>query len=100
MGPQADNDGRYADRQSGLFLRAVATGQHLATVVLADSSTTITLREVLITSYSTGDGLTSDERNPNTVTPRTENVTFNFATFTYSSNGVTMCFDVATNSSC
>jgi type VI secretion system secreted protein Hcp len=45
---------RYADGQSPLFFDAVARGQHLPTVVLVDGLVTITLTDVLISSYSTG----------------------------------------------
>ncbi len=86
---------RYADGQSPLFFNAVAKGQHLATVVLVDGSTTITLTEVLITSYSTGNS--SVDGKPTT---RTENITFNFGAITYTVNGVTACFNPSTQSSC
>jgi type VI protein secretion system component Hcp len=85
---------RYADGQSPLFFNAVARGQHLTTVVLVDGSTTITLTEVLITSYSTGDS--PDAKNAT----RTENTTFNFAKINYTVNGVTTCFDITTDTSC
>jgi type VI protein secretion system component Hcp len=85
---------RYADGQSPLFFNAVARGQHLATVVLVDGSTTITLTEVLISSYSTGDSPDSKTAT------RTENITFNFAKISYTVNGVTTCFDITTNTPC
>jgi type VI protein secretion system component Hcp len=72
---------RYVDAQSPLFFNAVATGQHLPTVVLVDGSTNITLTDVLVTSYSTGDG-GSDKSS------RTENLSLNFAKITYAVNGV------------
>lgn len=85
---------RYADGQSPLFFNALARGQHVATVVLVDGSTTIMLTTVLITSYSTGDS--PDAKT----TTRTENITFNFAKITYTVNGVTTCFDIAANTPC
>ncbi|MET0165320.1 MAG: type VI secretion system tube protein Hcp [Vicinamibacterales bacterium] len=86
---------RYADGQSPLFFNAVAKGQHLASVVLVAGSTTITLMDVLVASYSTGDS--SPEGKPTT---RTENITFNFAKITYTVNGVATCFNSSTQSSC
>ena len=85
---------RYADGQSPLFFKALAMGQHQPTVALVDGSTTIMLTEVLITSYSTGDS--PDAKNMT----RTENITFNFAKITYTVNGVTTCFNIATNTPC
>jgi len=84
---------RYPDGQSPLFFHALAIGQHLATVVLVDGSTTITLTDAAVTGYSTGD-------SPNANTTRTENITFSFGRVTYTVNGVTTCFDVATNVAC
>ena len=46
---------RLVDGQSPLLFKAVATGQRLPTVALVDGPTTITLTEVFITGYSTGD---------------------------------------------
>jgi len=89
---------RYADGQSALFFSYLAGGTHLPTVVLVDGSTTITLAEVLVTSYSTGD---SSPAGPSAQTqPRTENITFNFAKITYTVNGVATCFGVSTSSPC
>ena len=85
---------RVVDGQSPLFFNAVATGQHLRTVALVDGPTTITLTDVLITGYSTGD---SPPGNNGT---RTENITFNFAIVDYTVNGVTTCFNFTTNTSC
>ena len=85
---------RYADGQTPLFFLKVATGQHLDTVVLVDGSTTITLTNVLVASYSTGDS--PDAKN----TTRTENITFNFAQVAYTVNGVTTCFEISTNTPC
>jgi type VI protein secretion system component Hcp len=88
---------RYADGQSPLFFNAVARGQHVATVVLVDGSTTIMLTDVLITSYSTGD---SPDAKDGKNTTRTENITFNFAKITYTVDGVATCFNIATNTPC
>ena len=85
---------RSVDGQSPLFFKIVATGQHLPTVALVDGPTTITLTDVLITGYSTGD---SPPGNNGT---RTENITFNFAKVDYMVNGVTACFNFTTNTSC
>jgi type VI secretion system secreted protein Hcp len=87
---------RHADGQSPLFFDAVAKGQHLPTVVLVDDSVTITLTEVLVSSYSTGDAVAKDVKQ----TSPTENITFNFAKIAYTVNGVTKCFNIATNTSC
>ena len=63
-------------------------------VVLVDGSTTITLREALITRYSRGD-------SPNAKnTTRTQNITFNFAKITYTLNGVITCFGITSDTSC
>jgi len=86
---------RYADGQSPLFFNAVARGQHLAKVVLVDGSTTITLTEVVVTSYSTGDSSPEGK-----ATTRIENITFGFGAMTYTVNGVTTCFSPSTQSSC
>jgi len=86
---------RYADGQSPLFFNAVVKGQHLASVVLVDGSTTITLNGVLITSISTGNG--SPDGKP---TPRTENITFTFGTVTYAVGGASICFNPSTQTSC
>jgi len=85
---------RFADGQSPLFFKVAARGEHLPTVALVDGPTTITLTDVLITGYSTGD---SPPGNNGT---RTENITFNFAKVEYAVNGVTMCFNFTTNTSC
>jgi type VI secretion system secreted protein Hcp len=84
---------RNTDGQSPLFFSYVAKGQHLPTVVLVDGSTTITLTEVLVTSFSTGDSGTKN-------TTQTENITFNFAKVAYTVNGVTTCFNISTNTPC
>ena len=95
---------RNADGQSPLFFNSVAVGRHLPMVVIADDSTTITLTEVLVTSYSTGNSSSAghrDETQPRAETqPRTENITFNFAQIKYTVNGVTTCFNVAENLPC
>ena len=88
---------RYADGQSPLFFDAVARGQHLPTVVLVDGLMTITLTDVLVSSYSTG-GF-ADGKDPKQTSP-TENITFNFAKITYTVNGATKCFNIPTNTSC
>jgi type VI protein secretion system component Hcp len=85
---------RTVDGQSPLFFKIVATGQHLPTVALVDGPTTITLTDVLITGYSTGDS------PPGNNWTRTENVTFNFVKVDYMVNGVTTCFNFTTNASC
>ena len=85
---------RLVDGQSALLFKAAAAGQRLLTVALVDGPTTITLTDVLISSYSTGD---SPPGNNGT---RSENVTFKFARVDYTVNGVTACFDFTTNTSC
>ena len=85
---------RYADGQSPLIFKALARGEHLPNVVLVDGTTTVTLRQVLIVSYSTGNS--SDVKN----TTRIENVTFNFAEISMTVNGVTTCFSISTSTSC
>ena len=85
---------RFADGQSPLFFKVAARGEHLPTVALVDGPTTITLTDVLITGYSTGD---SPPGNNGT---RTENITFNFAKISYTVNGVTTCFEAGTNTAC
>lgn len=72
---------RNTDGQSPQYLHALAVGTHLPTLVLVDGAATLTLTEVLVTSYSTG-GSTG---------PLTENVTFNFGTLRFTVNGVTTC---------
>ena len=86
---------RYVDGQSPLFFNAVAKGLRLPSLVLVDGATTITLTEVSVTSYSTGDGSPDGK-----LTPRTESITFNFAAITYSVSGVTTCFNLLTLASC
>jgi type VI protein secretion system component Hcp len=85
---------RFVDGQSPLLFKAVATGLHLPSVALVDGPTTITLTDVAITGYSTGD---SPPGNNGT---RTENITFNFSKVDYTVNGVTACFNFTTNTSC
>jgi type VI secretion system secreted protein Hcp len=85
---------RFADGQSPLFFKVAARGEHLPTVALVDGPTTITLTDVLITGYSTGD---SPPGNNGT---RTENITFTFGRVDYTVNGVTACFNFTTNTSC
>jgi len=72
---------RTSDGQSPQYLHALAAGTHLPTLVLVDGPATITLMDVLVTSYSTG-GSTG---------PLTENISFNFGGLTYTVNGVTTC---------
>ena len=79
---------------STLFFKVAARGEHLPTVALVDGPTTITLTDVLITGYSTGD---SPPGNNGT---RTENITFTFGKIDYTVNGVTACFNFMTNTSC
>ena len=76
---------RLADGPSPLFFKIGATGEHMPTVTLVDGATTITLTDVLITGYSTGDS------PPGNNATRTESVTFNFAKVVYTVNGVTTC---------
>ena len=85
---------RFVDGRSPLLFKAVATGQHLPTVALVDGPTTITLTEVLITGYSTGD------TPPGNNGTRIESITFSFAKVDYTVNGVTTCFNFTTNTSC
>ena len=72
---------RTTDGQSPQYVHALAVGTHLPTVVLVDGPATITLTEVLVTSYSTG-GSTG---------PLTENITFNFGALRFTINGATTC---------
>ena len=72
---------RNTDGQSPQYLHALAVGTHLPTLVLVDGAATLTLTEVLVTSYSTGGA----------AGPLTENVTFNFGTLRFTVNGVTTC---------
>lgn len=85
---------RFADGQSPLFFKVAARVEHVPTVSLVDGPTTITLTDVLITGYSTGD---SPPGNNGT---RTENITFTFGRVDYTVNGVTACFNFTTNTSC
>ena len=64
--------------------------------MLVDGSVTITLTEVLVSSYSTGDAIAKDVKQ----TSPTENITFNFAKIAYTVNGVTKCFNISTDTSC
>ena len=88
---------RNSDGQSPLFLDALAKGTHLQSVVLEDGSTNFTLMNVAISSYSTGD---SSSKGSGPQTTQIENLTFRFEAVRYTVNGVTTCFNVATNSSC
>ncbi len=81
---------RATDSQSPKFLEAVAAGTHIPTVSLQDGPILITLTDVLVSSYSTGD--TSDRK-----TTPTENISLNFARFTYQFNGVIFTWDIAAN---
>ena len=72
---------RTSDGQSPQYLRALAMGTHLPTVVLVDGPATLTLTEVVVVSYSTG-GSTG---------PLTENITFTFGTLRFTVNGATTC---------
>jgi type VI secretion system secreted protein Hcp len=85
---------RLVAGQSPLFFKVVATGDHLPTVALADGPTTITLTDVMITGYSTGD------MPPGNSGTRTETITFSFEKVVYTVNGVTTCFNFTTNTSC
>jgi type VI secretion system secreted protein Hcp len=85
---------RFVDGQSPLFSKTVAMGDHLPTVTLVDGSTTIMLTDVMITGYSTEDS------PPGNTGTRSENITFNFAKVGYTVNGVTTCFNFASNTSC
>jgi type VI secretion system secreted protein Hcp len=78
---------RNTDGQSPLFLKALANGGHLATVVLVDGSTSITLTNAVVTTYSTGDS----SAGPGPQSAQTENITFAFVTMTYTVNGVATC---------
>ena len=75
---------RFTDAQSPLFFQAVATGATIASVVLTTGPVTMTLENVLVTSFSTGG---SGEKS------MTENITLNFAKVTYSVGGVSAGFD-------
>ena len=85
---------RFVDGQSPLFFKVTARGEHLPTVALVDGPTTITLTDVMITGYTTGN---SPPGNNNT---RTENITFSFEKAVYTVNGVTTCFDFTEDRSC
>ena len=86
---------KYLDENSPRLIKALVTGQHFAGATLtwigAKGAPTVTLDldEVLITSVSTG-GSSSEAR-------LTENVTLNFAKFTFSYNSVTMSYDIVAN---
>ena len=85
---------RAIDGQSPLFFRVVARGEHLPTVTLVDGPTTITLTNVLITGYSTGD------TPPGNSVTRLENISFAFEKAVYTVNGVTACFNFSAQTSC
>jgi type VI secretion system secreted protein Hcp len=76
---------RNIDAQSPLFFRAVSTGQHLGTVVIATTGLNITLTEVLISSYAIGTG----DDVP------TEKITMAYRKIKYTVGGVSFCFDRA-----
>ena len=78
---------RNTDGQSPLFLKYLAAGTILPTVTLADGATNIMLTTAIITSYSTGDS----SAGPGPQSAQTENVTFIFASITYTVNGVSTC---------
>lgn len=86
---------KYVDAISPKLVRAVVTGQHRPSATLTFTGPrgtpviTYVLDEVLITSLSTG-GSASEVR-------LTENVSINFAAFTYSFNDVAMSFDIVAN---
>ena len=81
---------RVTDSQSPNFLKAVATGVFLPTVTLQDGAAVITLKDVLVSSYSVGG--TADKK-----AALTENISLNFQKFTYQVNGVSFAWDIATN---
>jgi type VI secretion system secreted protein Hcp len=86
---------KYLDENSPRLLKALVMGQRFAGATLtwvgAKGSPTVTLDidDVLITSVSTG-GSGGEVR-------LTENMSVNFAQFTYSYNSVTMSYDIAEN---
>ena len=69
---------RNTDKQSPLFVDAVVQGTPLPSVVLSSGMMTMTLEDVLVTSYSTG----ASDRT------QTENISLNFARVVFSVNGV------------
>jgi type VI protein secretion system component Hcp len=81
---------RVTDSQSPKFLESVAKGTHLETVVLQNGAATLTLKNVFVTSYQTGD---SSEKK----SAQSESITLNFASFTYKVNSVTTGWDLRTN---
>ena len=86
---------KYLDENSPRLLKALVTGQHLAGATLTwigakgAPAVTLDIDEVLITSISTG-GSGGEAR-------LTENLSLNFARFTYSYNAVTMSYDIVAN---
>ncbi len=73
---------RFTDGQSPSFVEAVSLGMPLPSAKLVVGATTIELKEVMVTSYSSGAG---GEKT------QTENITFNFGSMTYKVNGVSKC---------
>ncbi len=85
---------RYADGQSPHFLTMLATGQVISAVQLDRGAVRIVLKDVLVTSFSTGGSF--QERTE----MLTENITLNFARIEFSVNGQSFCFDAVNNTGC
>ena len=85
---------RYADGQSPHFLTMLATGQVISAVQLDRGTVRIVLKDVLVTSFSTGGS--SQERTETL----TENITLNFGRIEFSVNGQFFCFDAVSNTGC
>jgi type VI secretion system secreted protein Hcp len=85
---------RFVDGHSPLLFKAAARGERLPSVALVDGPTSITLTDVAITSYTTGD---SPPGNNGT---RTEIITFTSSKVDYTVNGVTTCFNFTYQTTC
>ena len=83
---------RTPDAQSTQLLSALVKGTFIVSVTLRSGALRITLKDVMISSISMGGAASGGEL--------TENVTFTFREFNYTSDSITAtCWDVATNAS-
>lgn len=85
---------RYADGQTPHFLTMLATGQPIERLTLERDTVRIVLKNVLVTSLSTGGS--GQERTEFL----TENISLNFGRIEFSVNGQTFCFDAANGGTC
>jgi type VI secretion system secreted protein Hcp len=87
---------RLSDSNTAMLIDRIASGQHMAEVILRQGNVTIVMTQVMVTSVFFN-GATNPVGNGDVLR---ENVTLNFAKFNMTIDGSSVCWDIALNTAC